>query len=509
MCFSNYLNNIPGETTMDVILQTVNLTKQFSGTRALDNVSFSLEEGEIHALVGENGAGKSTLMNIISGILKPDSGDLYISGERVEFSNVTQAIACGVGYVHQEKVLCPHISVAENVFMGQRILTKGGAVNYRKMSQYTEEVIKRFGISLDPAVRLSSLSVSNQQIVEIARALARNCKILIFDEPTSSLSDREADKLFEIILNLKEKGLSILYISHRMGEIFKLCDRTTVLRDGKLIDTVKTAHMTPEKIVNMMVGREITQIYPEKAQDIGQVLFKVEDLNKKGCFEHISFELKKGEVLGISGLVGAGRSEILKAICSIDKADSGNLYFEERPMNFSSFREAIDAGFVYLTEDRKEEGLFLNLSLQNNISVANLKIASKNGIINEKKEAEIAGNYINKLDIRSPSTAQKISLLSGGNQQKAVLAKWLLCDPKVILLDEPTRGIDVGAKREIYHIIRDLAKGGIGVIMVSSELSEIIGMCDRVLVMHEGVMNGELQLGEITESRIIAYASGL
>ena len=494
---------------MSIILETHNLSKQFPGTKALDNVSFSLEEGEIHAMVGENGAGKSTLMNIISGIFKPDSGELYISGKKCDFFSVSQAIAHGVGYVHQEKVLCPHVSVAENVFMGQRILTKGGAVDYKKMFRETEVLIERFGVKLDPATRLRYLNVSNQQVVEIARALARNVKILIFDEPTSSLSERETEKLFEIIQSLKEKGLSILYISHRMSEIFRLCDRVTVLRDGKLIETLQTKETTPEKIVNLMVGREITQTYPEKEKDIGEVLFKVENLSRKGHFEHISFELKKGEVLGITGLVGAGRTEVLRTICAIDKADSGNLYYGGKQLQFSSFREAINAGVVYLTEDRKEEGLFLNLSLVNNITSANLKVVASNRMIDEKKEAEAAGKYIGKLNIRTSGVSKKTGLLSGGNQQKVVFAKWLLCDPKVILLDEPTRGIDVGAKREIYFIIRELAKQGIGVIVVSSELSEIIGMCDRVLVMHEGKMNGELLPEEMTESNIITHASGL
>jgi len=485
------------------------MTKQFPGTLALDNVSFELREGEIHALVGENGAGKSTLMNIISGIMKHDSGELYIEGKLCNFDSVTQSMEFGVGYVHQEQVLCPSISVAENIFLGQKIVKKSGAVDYKRMYRETNELIQKFGLSIDPTVKLNRLSVSNQQVVEIARALARNCKILIFDEPTSSLTERETETLFDIIHGLKEKGISILYISHRMSEIFRVCDRVTVLRDGVRVDTLDVADTTPEKIVNMMVGRELTQIFPHKDSEPGDLLLKVEDYSSKGRFKDISFELKKGEVLGIAGLVGAGRSEILKAICAIDKPDTGKLYYNGALVKFNSYRQAIDAGIVYLTEDRKMEGLFLNLSLEKNLSVANLKLAMKRNLLNSKAEAKLADESIKKLDIRTSSIRKLVRVLSGGNQQKAVFAKWLLCEPKIIFLDEPTRGIDVGAKREIYHIIRKLVNDGVGVVMISSELSEIIGMCDRVLVMHEGKINGEISGSDITEQKIITFASGL
>ena len=494
---------------MQEILKVVKMTKQFPGTLALDNVDFELLEGEIHAVVGENGAGKSTLMNIISGIFKQDSGEFYIEGKLCEFANVTQSLECGVGYVHQEQVLCPSISVAENVFLGQKIVTKSGTVDYKRMYRETNELMQKFGLEIDPTIILNRLSVSNQQVVEIARALARNCKILIFDEPTSSLTDREAEKLFEIISGLKEKGISIMYISHRMSEIFSICDRVTVLRDGVRVDTLNVADTTPEKVVNMMVGREITQIFPDKDSQLGEIILQVRDYSSSGRFEDISFELRKGEVLGISGLIGAGRSEILKAICAIEKSDAGNLIYFGEPVKFKSYRQAIDAGIVYLTEDRKLEGLFLNLSLEKNLSVANLKLAMKKGFLNSKAEANLAEDAIKKLDIRTSSIKKLVRVLSGGNQQKAVLAKWLLCEPKVVFLDEPTRGIDVGAKREVYYIIRDLVNSGIGVVMISSELSEIIGMCDRVLVMHEGRINGDIKGADITEQTIITLASGL
>jgi len=494
---------------MQEILKVVKMTKQFPGTLALDNVDFELLEGEIHAVVGENGAGKSTLMNIISGIFKQDSGEFYIEGKLCEFANVTQSLECGVGYVHQEQVLCPSISVAENVFLGQRIVKKTGAVDYKRMYSETNKLIQKFGLDIDPTTILNRLSVSNQQVVEIARALARNCKILIFDEPTSSLTDRETEKLFEIILGLKEKGISIMYISHRMSEIFSICDRVTILRDGVKVDTINVDETTPEKVVNLMVGREITQIFPEKDCKTSDKILEIENFAKKNNFEGISFELFKGEVLGLAGLIGAGRSEVLKAICAIDKPDSGSIYYYGEKVKFNSYRQAIDAGIVYLTEDRKEEGVFLDLSLLKNLSVANLKLAIKNKFIDNRKEAKIAEESAGKMDIRTSSIRKQVRLLSGGNQQKAVFAKWLLCEPKIIFLDEPTRGIDVGAKREIYYIIRDLVKRGIGVVMVSSELSEIVGMCDRVLVMHEGRINGELKGQDITEQKIITYASGL
>ena len=494
---------------MKEILRVENISKQFPGTQALDTVSFELLHGEIHALVGENGAGKSTMVNIISGIMKQDSGEFYIEDELCDFQNVTQSIEHGVGHVHQEQVLCPEISVAENVFMGHKIVKKSGSVDYKTMYQKTNELIQKFGLNINPATKLKHLSVSSNQVVEIARALARNCKILIFDEPTSSLTERETEKLFEIILGLKEKGISILYISHRMSEIFRICDRVTILRDGVKVDTLNVAETTPEKVVNLMVGRELTQIFPEKKKDYSDLLLKVENFTRKGMFEDVSFELCRGEVLGLAGLVGAGRSELLKAICGIDKPDSGVLYYCGEKTVFHSYRKAIDSGLVYMTEDRKKEGLFLGLDLVKNLSVSNLKLAVKRGSINKKAETQIADESIESMDIRTSSIWKKVNLLSGGNQQKAMFAKWLLCEPKVIFLDEPTRGIDVGAKREIYYIIRDLVEKGIGVIMVSSELSEIIGMCDRVLVMHEGKLNGEIKEPNITEQEIIMYASGL
>lgn len=494
---------------MSDLFNVKGISKRFPGTQALDNVDFNLGHGEVHAVVGENGAGKSTLMNIISGVLKADAGEMYFEGEEIHYHDIGDAMHYGISHVHQEKVLCPEISIAENIFMGQDITKGRTGVCYKDLYQRAQDILEPFSTSIDPSMPLKQLNVSMQQVVEIARAIARDSKILILDEPTSSLSESEARKLFEIIGKLKSQGISIIYVSHRMNEIFDLCDRVTVLRDGKLIKSMDIADTNMHDVVNLMVGREIEDIFPSKSRKISEPIMKVDGLQLRNVFENISFELRKGEILGIAGLVGAGRTEVLKSICGIDKHTRGTVNIHGKEMRFRSYRDAIDNGIVYLSEDRKEEGLFLNLDVSKNITVSSLKKVVSAGGINAKKEIGKTKKSVEQLDIKTERFDKAVNQLSGGNQQKVMLAKWLMCEPEIICLDEPTRGIDVGAKHEIYKIIRSLADEGIGVIVVSSEMTEIIGLCDRAIVMHEGEITGTVEGEEMTEKVIVRYASNI
>lgn len=491
----------------EYLLEAKEITKVFPGTVALKSVDLRVKKGEVHALCGENGAGKSTLMNIIGGVLPLTSGKILYEGEEVNVSNPKEAQDLGIGFVHQELSLCEHLTVAENIFIG-RLPKKNGFVEYEKLYKEADEILAKFNASFSSREIVSDLNVSEQQIVEIAKSVSMDCKFLILDEPTSSLTDNETEKLFEIVLDLKKNGISILYISHRMSEIFAICDKVTIFRDGLYICEMDVADITADDIINSMVGRVIENMYPEKSTWVGEELLRVENLTSDGFFSNVSFELKKGEILGFAGLVGSGRTEIMRAMCAIDPRTSGDIYIDGEKVNFKCYRDSINSGMMYLTEDRKLQGLFLDMSIMSNISSVDLKAVSKGLFINETKEQALAESYTSKLNIKLSSVEDPVSSLSGGNQQKVVIGKWLSNNPKIIIMDEPTRGIDVGAKSEIHRLLRILSDGGVGVIIVSSELPEVMGVCDKIVVMHEGSVGGVLDHEEFSEELIMKYASG-
>ena len=497
--------------TEELVLEVKGIDKSFPGTQALSKVDFQLRKGEIHAVVGENGAGKSTLMNVIDGVYTPDAGEIYINGHQVNIKDPLAAQKLGIGFVHQEIALCPDVTVAENLYMASINTSKALLVNYKELYAKTSRALESLHY-IDPQKNVGELSISNQQVVEIAKALTLDCRILILDEPTAVLTESETEALFQIMKTLKDQGISIIYISHRMAEVFGHCDRVTVLRDGQYIGTYNVAETTSTEVVNRMVGREMGDLYPAKAEQTDKpadVLLKVRGFKNEGRFEDISFDLFKGEILGFSGLVGAGRSELAKAICGLYPKRAGEVTFKGNQLTVNTYEDAIRQGIVYLTEDRKTEGLFLEMPISNNIAAMNLKQVSSRGLIDGKLTHDLSSRLADKLNIKFHALSQLVSALSGGNQQKVLFAKLLSVNPAVIIMDEPTRGIDVGAKSEIHRLLRDLANQGIGVIMISSELPEIIGMCDRVLVMHEGRQCDIISGDQINEKRIIQLASGM
>lgn len=494
----------------NILLRVENISKTFPGTKALRNVSMSIRRGEIHALMGENGAGKSTLSNVIGGVFPPDEGGkLILEGEEVRFHDAMQSQLAGIAFVHQETALIPALSVADNIFVG-RVPKKGGIfVDTAKMRAEAQSILQDIGATVKPTEIAKDLTPASAQMVEIAKALSFHCKLLILDEPTSALSLTDTKQLFEIVRNLKKKGISILYISHRMSEIFELCDRLTVMRDGMIVDTVNVSDVTSDDMVRMMVGREITNYYPKKSSCVEEdVIFKCEAVSFRPDFSEISFELHRGEILGFSGLVGAGRSEIIEAITGLRKRTSGKLWLDGKEIQNRSLAEAVANGFGLVHEDRKLAGLCLDLTVKQNISAAKLSNIARGKFISGAKERAQSEQYVQDLNIRIWGIEQSCATLSGGNQQKVMVAKWLATHPKVIVMDEPTKGIDVGAKKEIHELLRRLANEGVGVIVISSELPEIIGLCDRVLVVYEHKIVGEVSGERINEQEIMQYASG-
>ncbi len=497
----------------EVVMEIVDVHKSFGATKALAGVNFTLHKGEIHALCGENGAGKSTLMKVIDGLHQPDSGDLYIKGNKVVIRGALEAQKLGIGFVHQEIVLCPDVSVAENINMALTNQSNKWFVNFAKMNTRAKESLKDIAPHINPAARLDSLRISEQQLVEIAKALTLDCEVLILDEPTAALTESESKALFSIMQSLKAKGISIIYISHRMAEVFEQCDRVTVLRDGIWISTEKVQNTSPNEVVKNMVGRDVGHLYPEKSQcsiaDM-EVMLEVSNLSDSNRFSNIGFKLHQGEIFGVSGLIGAGRSEMVKAICGLHERKTGNIHFQGKSISISHYSDSIDQGIVYLSEDRKEDGVFLDMSIARNVSVLKLdQVCNNLKCIDASVEREQAQRLTDKLKLKSAGMDKPVSSLSGGNQQKVALAKMLSVNPSIIILDEPTRGIDVGAKVEIHQLIRQLANEGVGVIVISSELPEVVGLCDRVMVMHEGKQQGTLGGDDITEQNIIHLASGL
>ena len=497
--------------TDDVILEISDLSKSFGPVRALRGVNFELRRGEIHALAGENGAGKSTLMNIIDGILQPDSGEIRLDGKPVRIASPAAAQTMGIGFVHQEIALCPDVSVAENIFMATTNASRALLMDYHSLTQRARDVFAKLS-DIDPSVLVRDLSISNQQLVEIAKALTLDCRVLILDEPTAALTETEAQVLFGIMRQLADRGISIIYISHRMVEIFDNCDRVSVFRDGRHVTTEIVADITPGDVVNAMVGRDLGDIYPEKqplSEQSEQEVLRVVDLNETHRFHDVSFCLKQGEILGFAGLIGAGRSEIAKGVCALEGTVTGEVWLNGERLRLRDYQDSINAGMVYLSEDRKGDGVFLEMSIAANIAALKPEqVANRIGLIQADQEETQAAILGRKLNLKCASLGDPVSALSGGNQQKVALAKMLSVNPRLIFLDEPTRGVDVGAKVEIHRILRSLANEGVGIIVISSELPELIGVCDRVLVIHEGRIRGEVSGADMTENKIMHLASG-
>ncbi len=498
------------DAAQEPILKITGLVKSFGPIRALRGVDFELCRGEIHALAGENGAGKSTLMNVIDGILAPDSGEIRLDGQAVTIKSPAMAQKLGIGFVHQEIALCPDVSVAENIFMATTNSSRAPLMNYAALEAKAADILRRLG-DIDPAAMVRTLSISQQQLVEIAKALTLDCRVLILDEPTAALTEREAKVLFEIMHKLAAQGISIIYITHRMAEIFDNCDRVTVFRDGQYITTMNVAETSAGAVVGAMVGRVIDDLYPPKQRPEDRsddIILDVRGLSEARRFRDVSFAVRKGEIVGLAGLIGAGRSEIVKGICRLEGEVTGEVRLAGHLLSLDHYGDSIAEGLVYLSEDRKGDGLFLDMSIASNVSALRLRqVASAAGIIDDGREAAQAQRLGARLNLKYDNVSQPVSSLSGGNQQKVAIAKMLSVNPKVIFLDEPTRGVDVGAKAEIHRILRDLATKGVGVVVISSELPELIGVCDRVLVVREGQIAGEVSGADMTEDRIIYLAS--
>lgn len=485
------------------------ICKSFSEHAVLSDAGFSLESGEVHALMGENGAGKSTLMKILTGIYEKDSGTVLIDGEEVVYKTPKEAENAGIILIHQELNVLFDLTVEENLFLGKEITTRGGVCNKKEMQQQAEAILDKLGVKIPVKKRMADLAVGQQQMIEICRALMSEAKVIIMDEPTAALTASETEILFKVIKKLQKDGVSIIYISHRMEEIFELCDRITVLRDGQYVGTKETKDTNEKDIVKMMIGREIGERYPERKSSIGKEILKVSGLTKKGIYENISFSVKEGEVLGVSGLMGAGRTEIMRSIFGNMQHDGGDIFIDGTKCTIDNPAAAIKYGIGFITEDRKTEGLMLEDSIKNNISLTNLaSISDRYHVINKGKEKSLAANAINELKIRCFHQAQECGKLSGGNQQKVVFAKWVYTNPRILILDEPTRGVDVGAKKEIYNIINELAAKGVAIIMVSSELPEILGMSDRIMIIREGTVRGILNKEEANQEKIMTLATG-
>ncbi|MDO4548712.1 MAG: sugar ABC transporter ATP-binding protein [Clostridia bacterium] len=492
----------------ECILEVQHLNKYYAGVKALDDVSISFRRGEVHALAGENGAGKSTLIKVITGAIEATSGKIILEGESYDKLTPIEAISKGIAAIYQEFTLIPHLTVAENIFLGKEI-AKNGFVNKKAMNAQVAKILDDMGIDLNPASYVCDLGIAYQQIVEIVKAVASNSKILIMDEPTAPLTNNETEMLFRIIEKLRTRNVTIIYISHRMEEIFRICDRVSVMRDGKYVMTDETKNMDVHELIAHMVGRQLGEDYPVHSPAIGPVTLKVDSLCSDKV-RNVSFELHKGEILGFGGLVGAGRTEVMQAIFGADRVKSGSVYINGKLVDIKAPSQALANGIGLIPEDRKNQGALLGLTIRENVTFSSLKQAMRGPFVNAKKDIAIANEYIDKLRIKTPSINQLLKNLSGGNQQKVVLAKALATNCDIIIFDEPTRGIDVGAKQEIYNLMRDLVDNeGKSIIMVSSEMSELIGMSDRILVMRHGAIVGSLQKSEFSQKLILEYASGL
>ncbi|MFK4133127.1 sugar ABC transporter ATP-binding protein [Pseudomonas luteola] len=493
----------------EYLLEILNVSKGFPGVVALSDVQLRVRPGTVLALMGENGAGKSTLMKIIAGIHQPDSGEIRLRGKPVTFETPLAALQSGIAMIHQELNLMPHMTIAENIWLGREPLNALHMVDHGAMHRNTEALLARLRIDLDPEEPVGNLSIAGRQMVEIAKAVSYDSDILIMDEPTSAITEKEVAHLFSIIADLKAQGKGIIYITHKMDEVFQIADEVAVFRDGSYIGLQRAESMDGDSLISMMVGRELTQLFPERTAPTDKVMLSVRNLSLDGIFKDVSFDLRAGEILGIAGLMGSGRTNVAETLFGVTPATSGEIYLDGEKITMSDPCLAIRKGLALLTEDRKDTGIFPCLSVLENMEVAVLPNYSGSGFVQQKPLRDLCEDMCRKLRVKTPSLEQCIANLSGGNQQKALLARWLMTNPRVLILDEPTRGIDVGAKAEIYRLISLLASEGMAVIMISSELPEVLGMSDRILVMHEGEVTGVLDRDEATQERIMHHASGI
>jgi inositol transport system ATP-binding protein len=491
-----------------LLLEISNARKEFPGVVALDDVSLKLRRGTVHALMGENGAGKSTLMKIIAGIYTPDSGEVKLRGVNIQLKSPLDALENGIAMIHQELNLMPYMSVAENIWIRREPLTRFGFVDHGELNRRTAALFAKLNIDIDPEVQVSTLSVASRQMVEIAKAVSYESDVLIMDEPTSALTETEVAHLFSIIRDLRSQGKGIIYITHKMNELFEIADEFSVFRDGRYIGTHASIDVTRDEIIRMMVGREITQMFPKEIVPIGDVVLSVKDLALKGVFSDISFDVRAGEILGIAGLVGSGRSNVAETIFGVSPATSGSISINGKPVTIGSPTVAIQHGMAFITEDRKETGCLLALDIQENMQLAVLQDGyTKFGFVTQGALSRTCEEMSQKLRVKTPSLDERVENLSGGNQQKVLIGRWLLTNPKILILDEPTRGIDVGAKAEIHKLVSQLARQGVAVIMISSELPEVLGMSDRIMVMHHGRATGFLDRAEADQVKIMDLAA--
>lgn len=489
-------------------IQMHNIHKAFGTNQVLSGVDFELKEGEVHALMGENGAGKSTLMNILIGLHQRDQGTIEIDGKETYFGSPKEAEQLGLTFIHQELNVWPEMTVLDNLFIGKEISSSMGLLNTKQMKALASEQFAKLSVDIPLERPAGECSVGQQQMIEIAKALMTEAKVIIMDEPTAALTEREIQKLFEVIRSVQKNGVSVVYISHRMEEIFTICDRITIMRDGRTVDTKAIPETNFDEVVRKMVGRELTERYPSRNPKYGEIVLEVKEANRKGLFENVSFDVKAGEVLGFSGLMGSGRTEIMRAIFGLDRLDSGEIKIRGKKVNIRKPADAVKHGFGFITEDRKDEGLVLDFSIRENMALTNLFSFSSKGFISNAKEQEFVDTLIKRLQIKTQSSETAARNLSGGNQQKVVIAKWVGIGPSVLILDEPTRGVDVGAKREIYQLMNELTDRGVAIIMVSSELPEVLGMSDRIAVVHEGHITGVLPKEQATQEHIMTLATG-
>jgi inositol transport system ATP-binding protein len=492
----------------NMILQMENISKSFPGVKALSEVNLTVRKGTIHALMGENGAGKSTLMKILDGIYAPDTGQIIFQGQPVTIDNTHTALKLGISMIHQELSPIPYMTVAENIFLGREPLGRYGLIDKRKLRTETKALLDRLELGIDPTSIMKSLSVANTQMVEIAKAISYDASLIIMDEPTSAITEREVEHLFRMIRSLKTKGVTTIYITHKMDEVFQIADEITVLRDGKHVATGPASQTSKGHLISMMVGRELTEMFPKEYAPIGEIVLSVRNLTRKGIVEDVSFDLRQGEILGIAGLMGAGRTTVIESIFGIHKVDAGEITIKGKKTQINSPADAIKNGLALLTEDRKLTGIMGVLPVRDNMMIASLPNYEKGIFLDGRLIEETYKEEKSRLDIKSPSMHQLIKLLSGGNQQKVLISRWLLTSPDILILDEPTRGIDVGAKAEIHRLMSKLAQEGKAIIMISSELPEILGMSDRILVMHEGRVGGIFERKNATQESIMQAATG-
>ncbi|MFW5981439.1 MAG: sugar ABC transporter ATP-binding protein [bacterium] len=494
--------------SQNTVISVKNISKYFPGVKALDDVSFSVKKGTVHVLCGENGAGKSTLMKIINGIHQPEEGKIYMKGDEVVIDSPIKAKELGISMIFQELNYVPEMTVEENFLIGDWPVNNFGKVSWKVIRKQARELLEEEGLNYDLKTKLKYLTISDIQLLEIAKAISYDADLIIMDEPTSAISQKETEVLFDKIRALKKRGKSIIYISHKMDEIFEIADEISVLRDGKLVDTRLVEDITEEEVISLMVGRKLGQHFPKEPAEVGESLLEVNNLSKTAKFKDISFQVKEGEIVGFAGLVGAGRSEVMRAVFGLDKFDSGSIKIGNKNIKINNVEDSIKNGLAMLSEDRKRYGIIPIRSVKENITITNLEDYIFGGRLHNKKEKREVEEIREKMNIKTPNINTDVNALSGGNQQKVVLSKWLMNDPDVFLLDEPTRGIDVGAKREIYKLMVDLAQSKKGIVMVSSELPELIGMCDRIYVMAEGRITGELKRDDFSQEKIMKLAVG-